>query len=190
MRVYFSIFLAIILGQKSYAILPKDVSDEVYNTDPLPTESDISSNEDLRLWGVGTESDFRHIPIRLNEVQLDQDPFSSSSFTANSDFSSCQNNIRRDKIHRRVSELCPADSADPPPKEANIDVPDILDDKPMEKAFLENSMPALDLSSSRPMCTHKKFITHVCCDGPTGPWQPGGFFATVEKCWPCSSVQI
>lgn len=193
MRLLLSIAFSIILGQKSSAFLLRDVSDEVYKTNPLPTEADPSSDEDLSLWALGTEPDSAHIPPSPDGTELDHDPLLSSGFIADSDFSSCENDIEHDsKIRRRaVSELCPNDQVDPPPKgvSPNLDVPDIFDGS-MEKALLEMSMPALDLSSSRPMCTHKKFVTHLCCDGPTGPWQPDGFFATVEKCWPCMSVQI
>ena len=193
MRLYFPIAFSIILGRKSSAFLPTDGSDEVYKTNPLPTEADLSSGEDLSLWGLGTEPESAHIPSSSDGTELDQDPLFSSGFTANSDFSSCETDIKHDsKIRMRVvSEFCPSDQVDPPPNGAspNLDVPDIFDGS-MEKALLEMSMPALDLSSSRSICTHKKFVTHLCCDGPTGPWQPDGFFATVEKCWPCTSVQI
>lgn len=192
MRLYFSIAFSIIWGQISSAFLPRDVSDEVHKTDPPPTEPYLSSNEDLSLWGLGTEPG--SAPPEPDETQLDQDPLFSSNLIANSDFSSCENTVKQNsKIRRRVvSELCPNDQADPPRKGAespNLDVPNIYDGS-TEKALLEMLMPALDLSSSRQMCTNKKFVTHVCCDGPTGPWQPDGFFATVEKCWPCTSVQI
>ena len=62
----------------------------------------------------------------------------------------------------------------------NFDLPDILDD-PMEKASLGFSMPELDLSVNRPMYTNKKFMTHVCSDGPTGPWNAEGYFGSVEN---------
>lgn len=192
MRLYFPFAFSIIFGQISSAFLPRDVSDEVYQTDSLPTESDLSSDEDLGLWSLGTEPESS--PQGPDETQLDQDPLFSSSLTANADFSSCENGIEADsKLRRRgISKLCSNDQVDPPRKGAvspNLDVPNIYDGS-MEKALLENSMSALDLSSGRPMCTHKKFVTHLCCDGPTGPWQPDGFFATVEKCWPCTSVRI
>ena len=192
MRLYLSITFNIILGQVSSAFLPSDVNEEVYQTNSLPAEPDLSSDEDLSIWGLGAEPG--SVSSGPDETQLDQDPLFSSSLIANTDSGSCKKNIEQDsKIRRRVvSELCPNDQADPSRKGAespNLDVPNIFDGS-MEKDLLETSMPALDLSSSRPTCTHKKFVTHVCCDGPTGPWQPDGYFATVEKCWPCTSVQI
>lgn len=192
MRWYFSIAFSIILRQVLSTILPRDVSDEVHQSDSFPTESDLSSDEDLSLWGLGAEPG--SVSSGQDEKQLDQDPLFSSSLIADTDSSSCETNFKQDSKFRRrvVSELCPNNQVDPPQKggeSPNLDVPNIFDE-PMEKALLETSMPALDLSSSRPMCTHKKFVIHVCCNGPTGPWHPDGFFGTVEKCWPCTSVQI
>lgn len=193
MRLYFPIVFSIILSQKSSAFLPKDVSDEVNNANPLPTETDLFSIEDLSLWGLGTEPDFAHNPTRPDETELDQDPLFSSGLIADSDFSSCQKSVKQvNKIRARVSEFCPKDQADLPPRGAelpNLDTPNILDDT-MEKGSLELSIPELDLSINHPMCKNKKFVTHVCCDGPTGPWQAEGYFASVEKCWPCTSVRI
>lgn len=195
MRSYIFIAFSSILVQISSAFLPRDMSDEVYKTNPLPTESDLSLNEDLSMWGLETETDFAPIPKEPDGIELDQDPMFSSDLTADSELSSCpKSDEQNSKIRKRGSELCPKDQADPPPKEAeslNRDEPDVFD--PTEKDSLQFSMPALDLNINRPMCTYKKYLKHLCCDGPTGPWVAQGpwvpecYFGSVDKCWPCTS---
>lgn len=195
MRLYFPIVFSILLGQKSSAFLRRDTDDaNMGNNNPLPTESDVPSQEDLSLWSPGTESGVAPIPTRLDGTELDLDPSLSSGFIANSGPSSCDLESKKqdNKIRTRGSEYCPNDQADIPPKGAelpNLEVPDILDES-TDKASLEYSIPGLDLTTDHPMCTHKLFVTHVCCDGPTGPWKAEGYFASIEKCWPCTSLQI
>lgn len=190
MRLFRSVFLGVILGHKSSVSHEEYVNDlDIFENIPDPVDWDVSSHEELGLWDLPTESEFAQIPKSTEETELDRDPSMSSEFMAGSGFSSCypERNQQTSKIRTRDWETCPKDQVETPSNEAelpSLGQPNVLD-KPEEKSLLEYSFPGVDLTMNHPMCTHKTFITHVCCDGPLGLWRAEGYFASVEKCWPC-----
>lgn len=180
------VFLGIILGHKSIFSLGEYINDlDIFKDILDPMDSDVPLHEELDLWNLRDESDFAQIPKSLEETDIDLDPSISSDFMAGSGFNSCdlERNQQTSKIRTRDWETCPKDQEETSSNKAelpNLDQPNVVYG-PEEETPLEYSIPGMGLTINHPKCTHKTFVTHVCCDGPLGPWRAQGYFASVEN---------
>jgi hypothetical protein len=186
MRFLFPFFLSTLLGQRSSASLPGCISD----ADTLWTDLGASLDEDSSLWDLSADSEFAEFSIALDEKELNIDPSSLLAFEAQSHSSSCyaEGSHQDGEVRKRGLGVCPMYQGQKSPDEVELPGPEqpvVLDDLDNGQK-LEYSFPGLDLAISHPQCTHMKFVTHLCCDGPPEPWNLEGFFPSVKKCWPCA----
>lgn len=185
MRLLLPVFLGVLiaLGQKTFALFRRDTSDaDIFVNNLHSTDIDSSSNEEPGLLNLSSGSDFT--PASPD----DSDPL-SPEFVAVRFFGPCHlgSDQPNSKVRTRQSEVCSEDQIKKAPAETTPttpEIPNVLDGA--EKAPLEFSLPEMDLTFNRPTCTNKKFVTHVCCDGPPGEWRLEGYFASIEHCWPCT----
>ena len=190
MQLFFLIVLGVlvVIEKISSAVFRRDISDaNMLGNNPFLTDSDGSSHEDLSSWGLSNESGFATSLASSDVTEDNLSPPLSPESMAESTSSSCYPDINQpsSKIRARRSEVCSEGQVDRPQEEAispTPELPNILDWS--ERAPLEFSIPT-DLAIKHPMCLHKTFVTHVCCDGPLGEWRVEGYFASIEKCWPC-----
>jgi hypothetical protein len=186
MRFLFPFFLSILLGQRSSASFPGYISD----ADTLSTDLGASWDEESSLWDLSTDSEFAEVSTALDETELNLEPSSLLAFEAGSHSSSCyaEGSHQDGKARKRGLGFCPMYQGQKSPDEVELPAPeppivfDDLDNGPN----LEYSFPGLDLKIDHPKCKHRKFVTHVCCDGPPEAWNFEGFFPSVKKCWPCA----
>ena len=164
----------------SYNLIPAS------DTDAAATFSDANAP-----WSSGSGDDINGLaPAELTESI--QEDTTASLNSADFGKESCDANFHPlpfSSTERRSDAYCPTPQS-APSSPNNLDIPSWPNIMEQSDPRVPIDVPLFDLELGDDlMCHPSEYWTHLCCDGPSGPWmERWNHYAHVSKCLPCTQL--